>query len=318
MEKVSFTSPFDLFSIGSGFGMMSPYEDETLAYFAAHPTMTPAEVAALDLEIKGIKSAGMAVASTEALAQAARVEADSGVIIDPGFLHVVLSTLKAQSILTSAKFIADANIAVKKDGAGAVSTLYDISGNDNDAVQATGSAQPVWTAAQQGIRAGMVFDGDDTLTATPFFAAITNSEIMAVVKEADYGPLRRIVHVSNAAVSRSHIVHTQTTKAYGLYAGSANNQGEKAGLSNNSAYVISSAMPSQASLTVFVNGVAGTEATTDGGAGDAATKMTIGALIGGVQQLVGSLMTLKVFSASLTATQRVAVESMLNTYYAIY
>lgn len=36
-------------------GNQNRYEPETLAYFAAHPTMTPAEVAALDAQIKKIK-----------------------------------------------------------------------------------------------------------------------------------------------------------------------------------------------------------------------------------------------------------------------
>jgi len=45
--------------------------------------------------------------------------------------------MKAQGIYTSAKFIGDANMAVKKDGFNAVSVLYDVSGNNNDAVQLT-------------------------------------------------------------------------------------------------------------------------------------------------------------------------------------
>jgi hypothetical protein len=51
MREIGYDDP-----IHPQIGAMGGLESETSAYFAAHPTMTPAEVAALDLEIKGIKA----------------------------------------------------------------------------------------------------------------------------------------------------------------------------------------------------------------------------------------------------------------------
>ncbi len=93
----------------------------------------------------------------ETMTQCRRIVADSGVIIDQKYMDRTIRTLKAQGIYSSCKFLGDANFAVKKDGSNAVSTFYDISGNNNDDTQATGSKQPIWSSI------GLTFDGTDFL-----------------------------------------------------------------------------------------------------------------------------------------------------------
>lgn len=102
----------------------------------------------------------------DAETQIRRIEADGGKVVDAAWLRLVIGTLKAQGIYTSCKFLGDANFAFKNAGDNKVSKLYDISGNNNDAVQATAGNQPIWTANVQNGRAGLVFDGVDDYLAT--------------------------------------------------------------------------------------------------------------------------------------------------------
>jgi len=97
----------------------------------------------------------------ETLAQKARIEADGGVIIDLEWIDLVISTLKTLGIYGNAKLLTDANFGVKKDITGAVSKLYDISGNNNDAVQTTGASQPIWSLS--GGKGIITYDGSDDM-----------------------------------------------------------------------------------------------------------------------------------------------------------
>lgn len=81
----------------------------------------------------------------ETLAQKVRIEANGGTVIDLEWIDLVISTLKTLGIYSNCKLLTDANFGIKKDITGAVSKLYDISGNNNDAVQTTGASQPIWS-----------------------------------------------------------------------------------------------------------------------------------------------------------------------------
>lgn len=104
---------------------------------------TIADVMLMDNIIKTIKS-NTAPLQSETTTQINRIVADGGVIIDRVFLNNSIYALKQLGIYGNAKLLTDANFGVKKDGSGTVSKLYDISGNNNDAMQATGASQPIW------------------------------------------------------------------------------------------------------------------------------------------------------------------------------
>ncbi len=103
----------------------------------------------------------------ETTVQITRIEADGGTVVDADWMNTVIKTMKTQGIYGIAKFIGDANIAYKDAGSGKVSVLYDISGNDNDALQGSDASRPVWTAAQQNGKAGLVFDGSNDRLSLP-------------------------------------------------------------------------------------------------------------------------------------------------------
>jgi hypothetical protein len=95
----------------------------------------------------------------ETITQKNRIEADGGVVIDLPFMNRVIYTLKALGIYSNCKLLTDANFGVKKDITGAVSKLYDISGNNNDAIQATGASQPIWSLV--GGKGVITYDGSN-------------------------------------------------------------------------------------------------------------------------------------------------------------
>jgi len=105
----------------------------------------------------------------ETISQKARIIADGGAVIDLQFMNTVIKTLKNQGIYGNAKMILDANIGVKKNGAGVIDKLYDISGNNNDAVQTVAGSKPTWSAP--GGKGIIRYDGGDYLVFTPIMAS---------------------------------------------------------------------------------------------------------------------------------------------------
>lgn len=111
--------------------------------------------------------------------QQARIIADGGTVINLALMDAAIRHAISNGYYSSLKFLGAAEFAVKKDGANAVSTLYDISGNNNDMVQATGSLQPIWTANQQNGRAGISFDGSNNYMLST--NAVASNTIQAVL-----------------------------------------------------------------------------------------------------------------------------------------
>jgi hypothetical protein len=119
----------------------------------------------------------------ETTIQINRIVADGGVVIDPVFMNSTIKLLKSLGIYGNAKLLTDANFGVKKDGSGAISKLYDISGNNNDATQSTGASQPIWSLVNG--RGVITYDGvnnwldcgnnpsmDNIITASTIYAKI--------------------------------------------------------------------------------------------------------------------------------------------------
>ena len=119
----------------------------------------------------------------DAVAQAARIVADGGTVIDFAFMNLVISTMKSMGIYSSCKLLTEANFGVKKDGStGAVSKLYDISGNNNDAI-GTGTGQPIWSLS--GGKGVITYDGvNDYLNCGKPVIPVNNFSILTASKSS--------------------------------------------------------------------------------------------------------------------------------------
>jgi predicted GH43/DUF377 family glycosyl hydrolase len=123
-------------------------------------------------EYSGVVSA--TTFETETMSQKTRIEADGGTVIDLNWINSAIYTLKTLGIYTSCKLLSDANFAVKKDVNNLVLKHYDISGNDNDAVQATGVSQPLFDADGGYLsKADIILDGSNDFLSAPNSASLT-------------------------------------------------------------------------------------------------------------------------------------------------
>ena len=94
---------------------------------------------------------------------AKRVIEDGGKVVDLEYAQKLTRLVKQLDIWGNGKFLGDGNLGVKLNSGVSVQTLYDLSGNNNDATSGvTVNNQPVWTKNVQGGRAGLVFDGANT------------------------------------------------------------------------------------------------------------------------------------------------------------
>jgi hypothetical protein len=283
------------------------FDSVILAYTRYSETVTTGtsktDVVKLDLD-----SYTAAPAEAETMTQMNRILADGGTIVDLDYMDLVISTMKAQGIYTAAKFIGDANIAVKKDaGTGAVSILYDISGNNNDAVQAVGANQPIWTAGVQNGKYGIFGGNANTYLVSP---ATVNQPDTIVVAEKLTATLSG-AHFIDAYSGARQIVIAGAGQL-GLYAGASLDSGIAANTSPNILVSIFNGSSSE----LFKNGVS--IASGDAGA-NASHDILIGAGNGAPPTSInGNMLFVAEFNVSLTTTQRQAVDNLLNTYYAIY
>ena len=262
---------------------------------------------------------GTRLFAPETLTQIARIEADGGTVIDAGWMDLVISILKAQSIYSNCKFLADANFAVKKDGADAVSVLYDISGNNNDAVQATGAAQPIWTAAQQNGKAGLVFDGsDDVLSSTSNGFNITGPfSILSWGNATSWPGLTTGIY--SRYVLNSAIELRKDASKMSLYIADGSTWKGATALEADTptgTSLIYSGIYDGTNIRLFINGILKGGPTATSAPGD-----TTGETSGfgfGRSSWHGNLPTFLILNTSLTTAQRTAIEALVNNYYAIY
>lgn len=116
-----------------------------------------------------------------ALVQKARIVADGGTVVDFWKMNTIISTLRLMGIYGSSKLILDAN-CVKKNGANLVSKLYDISGNNNDAIQIITNCQPTHTV--ENGKSILNFDGiDDYLELTNYTLFSNKSNLTLFVRQ---------------------------------------------------------------------------------------------------------------------------------------
>ena len=179
----------------------------------------------------------------------------------------------------------------------------------DDATQTTGAAQPIWTAARQNGKAGLVFDGNDYLQTAAFGVAISQPNTIFCAGKS-----------TNGATD------------YRTFIGSANQQLRIAALTTGFIHIwagaqLTSAVNAGTATTLLMglyNG-ANSEIWRDGGSitsGNAGANTLEAVYIGThstVQyMLTGNIYVAAVFSATLSTAQRQAVENLLNSYFQIY
>jgi len=257
-------------------------------------------------------------------AQITRIQADGGTIVSEEWIRKAIWTLKNQGIYANCKFLADANMGVKKDGANAVSKLYDLSGNDNDATQGTAANQPVWTANVQGGRYGMVFDGvDDYLVCTSNASLNITSAITILmgikVESFTAGKYMGLFDKSVTTTSwQSYMVadtHLVQWEVYGTTGGV---------LTGTDAIVAEAATLLNLSYDgansfIYINGGLDNSEASTGSIGVSAQDLWIGTIDQSADNFFhGAITTKAILDVALTTAQRTALESFVNAYYQIY
>jgi len=268
----------------------------------------------------------------ETKVQMLRIAADGGTIVDYRYINRVIKTLKAQGLYknsstNSCKLLADINFAYKN--ATGVSKLYDISGYNNDPVQATGANQPVRTAGVQNGRAALVFDGSNDILTIPDssgFTLSTNGLYISTwmsftdILTADFQGL--LSHYLDAD-HRWQFYYEKTSGMMfyvkdGVNDGVVISQASVAGYSINTFYHLGITRSAN-NWNLYRNGTSVKSAVNTFDIQDINAPLTLGNLVDGVGTYVnGKVGGYAIFTTALSDTQRQAFEKVINDYYAIY
>ena len=255
----------------------------------------------------------------ETIIQKDRIEADGGIVVDLTWINSVIRELKEQNIYSSCKLLTDANFGVKKDITGAVSKLYDLSGNNNDAIQPTGASQPIWSLVNgKGI---INYDGTDD-----FLIVLTSS--MNLRLSQTWFASGKSSNISCAIVAKDDIVNQrQMSWENGgrddyLFIPAATGVNAGIALTANVPCILSFRFTSGVKIEGWKNNVTGTPVSTAGiTTNDAAIDYSIGARYTGSawnNPWNGYLNNTLAFDIALSEGQRQNVESIINSYYTIY
>lgn len=263
----------------------------------------------------------------ETLVQNARIIADGGTIVNWFQGNSFIRMFKELEILSNCKILADANFAYKN--ATGVTTFYDyVSGNNNDIVQTIGAKQPIWTADVQNGRAALLFDGSDDILTIPDSSGFTLStnglyisfwmsfsslagDFQGLFSHYLDGDHRWQFYFEKAAGMMFYVND-------GVNNGVVISQASVLGYAINTFYHLAIAR-SVNDWNLYRNGVSVKSATNSYDIQDINAPMTLGNLVDGA----GTYLTSKVggcvlFTTALSTEQRQALESLVNTYYAMY
>jgi len=258
---------------------------------------------------------------------AKRVIEDGGQVVDLEYCQKYTRLSKQLIIWSNGKFVGDANMGVKLNSGVSVQTLYDLSGNNNDATQGTADNQPVWTAAVQGGRNGLVFDGtnDKFLAnhASMIFSKDSSFYIGSVAKftalgssmgtysqDGNYDELGTALRI-RAADNKPYFAIKDSGRSEG---GVIANAAVSTGVGYNIAGVYNGSL-----AVLFINGVQQTATYTWAQATGALPVVAL-ATLGSEENfyLNGNLFNHVIFNVVPTTAQRTALESFVNAYYSIY
>lgn len=250
-------------------------------------------------------------ANNAANIQIARILADGGTVVDESHLRNTLNTIYAQGLEDSIQVLTDANFGVKKDGGGAVSKLYDISGNDNDPLQTAGSIKPIWTAAQQNGKAEISYTSNQYLETNPL--TINQPFFYQVVAKCnvDSGVHNFLIATDSGLAS---LYAAPTIEAILINAGTA-----LLGTARNTLIKLYEGAFNGLTSTFYDNG------SQVGAAADVGTGYYDNAsMLIGVRNTPrdlgwnGKIYTVNMYSAIPTTTQRQAMEALFDNYYNVY
>jgi hypothetical protein len=260
----------------------------------------------------------------ETMTQCRRIVADGGTIVDQKWMDRTIRTLKAQGIYTSSKFLGDANFAYKN--ATGVTTLYDISGNNNDAIQATTARQPIWTAGVQNGRAGLVYDGtNDTLTVAAHVSLDITAALTVgsyVKTGATYEATFRLIKKGYTYNTTEYMIHNELGywRVHIVIGVEKTSKGTTA-LQASTNYAVMGTYDG-AALNLYVNNVLEKTNPVTGsinaGTGEVLQLGGIDDWESAQYQFKGTKYHDHIFNAALTDAQRNALNGLVNSYYAIY
>jgi len=198
-----------------------------------------------------------------------------------------------------------------------VTTWTDLSGNGNNATQATGSQKPTYKTSELNGRPVVLFDGvDDKLATAAFSSALAQpASIYTVVSWTVTGATFQDPIDGIASGQRMVIAFEVATQKFIMFAGSAVTFGGVA--SAGASFHLLNAIYNGASSSGFINGV-----NQPGLSSNPGTEGITGVLLGdaplGGQAFSGRIAEVLVYSGAHSATQRQSIESYLNSKWAIY
>uniref|UniRef100_A0A6M3JCQ0 Lectin/glucanase superfamily protein n=2 Tax=viral metagenome TaxID=1070528 RepID=A0A6M3JCQ0_9ZZZZ len=248
---------------------------------------------------------------------AKRVITDGGIVVDLEYCQKYTRLSKQLIIWDNMKFLGDANMGVQLDATGvSVQKLYDLSGNNNDATQATVGNQPVWTKNVQGGRAGMVFDGTKWMGHTYSAGAIPISMYGIASRSADNNYQIIVDYTSVGAILHGLGANTagDTNWASFYEAWQSSSYSIK-----NTFRIITIIERSGTDIDLITNGNVETKSPPGYSTEGSNERRNIGSVDNGrIQNFYGSILTLGAIATTITTSQRTAIERHLNAYYAIY
>lgn len=243
----------------------------------------------------------------EALAYNARVINDGGTVVDSFWLNVFIRTAKEYSAYSTFQFIGDPNWGYKNVGSGASSKWYDISGNNNDATQATGTRQPTWTPSSIGARPAFVLNnGAAQGFGIGALSAITTATCFFVVYYDSGSPSAHGTIISNSG------------RSVGIWLDSGSN----GRIACNGDFEYSTVTHAQRSLFLLTasNGYLYFNGILDSSSAytpSALTIVNIGTDAFG-NNWDGNFGTFAIGTSVLNTQQQNAIQRVINSYYAIY
>ena len=252
-----------------------------------------------------------------------RVLDDGGTVVDVEYMDKTVKLLKQLGVWSNVKFLGDANMAYKSGVTTTVAKLYDLSGNNNDAVQATGANQPVWTAGAKSGKAGLVFDGTNDYLSSSYtytgsetgfsFLFVASPGAAQSSLEGFFSPGR-----SAADIRWFFIIGSSAVDGLG-WAGTAGEVHLGAEAVGANVFKVRSYLKSSTVWNVWSNGSQVSTNTADTSMPNAgAFTQYIGAEDSIQYFLSGTILTTIMLDVILTLSQRIAIETFLNAYYSIY
>lgn len=228
-------------------------------------------------------------------------------LIDP-----ILRELKAVGELSNLVFLGAAG--AREVVSGSVATLYDWSGNSNDATQSDSAKRPTeTTSADYGGRVVLSPDGsDDYLEDTDFPSVATAAEHIAVGAFAQTGSTAYITDGWNVDASAPDNSHRQLVRQYqstnNLYAGSVLDGND----ADTSPHIFDAIMDGSNSL-LEVDGTQ--EASGSGGTNTLDRGLILLAGDRGGSNLGGEVALIMLIDGRLSSSVRSNLRSVFNSYY---